>query len=364
MKVVHIINGLGTGGAEKLLQESIPLYNKLGIKTDLLLLNGTEHPFLKALKKSNPENVFSLGNKSVYNPFLIFKIIPFFKKYDIIHVHLFPSLYWVAFAKLLSFSKTKIVFTEHNTSNKRRSSFVFKILDKLVYSLYSKIITISPKVDKNLKNHLKFKEDKFSLLSNGIDLDFIIGQKPYPKKDLVPNASEDCFLLIQVASFKPQKDQKTLIESLKYLEDDVFLLLVGEGVLEEECKALVAALNLEKRVFFLGIRMDVIRLLKSSDVVVLSTHHEGLSLSSIEGMASGKPFVASDAPGLSDIVEGAGVLFPIGDPIALANCVRKLRTDKAYYNLVSKSGMERAQEYDIKIMVAKTIEVYQSILKR
>ena len=45
---------------------------------------------------------------------------PFIKKFDVLHVHLFPALYWVAFAKLLSLSKKPLVYTEHNTFNKRR----------------------------------------------------------------------------------------------------------------------------------------------------------------------------------------------------------------------------------------------------
>jgi glycosyltransferase involved in cell wall biosynthesis len=362
MKLLHVINSLGTGGAEKLLQESIPLYNKLGIKTDLLLLNGTEHSFLKTFKKLSPDNLFSPGNTSVYNPLLIFKIIPFLKKYDIIHVHLFPSLYWVAFAKMFSFSNVKMVFTEHNTTNKRRSSFIFKIIDKIIYSYYSKIITISSEVDQNIKNHLKAKKEKFILIPNGINLDFIVQQMPYSKKDIVPNASDDSFLLIQVSSFRLQKDQKTLIKSLQYLEEDTFLLLVGEGVLENECKSLVEELNLKDRIFFLGVRMDVIQLLKSSDVVVLSSHYEGLSLSSIEGLASGKPFVASDAPGLSSVVSGAGLLFPIGDELALSQCINKLRNDKKFYQSTAEAGAIRASQYDIKHMVEKTVALYKSVL--
>jgi glycosyltransferase involved in cell wall biosynthesis len=50
-------------------------------------------------------------------------------------------------------------------------------------------------------------------------------------------------------------------------------------------------------------------LLKTADIVVLSSHYEGLSLASIEGMASGKPFIASDVPGLHEVVKGADLLF-------------------------------------------------------
>ena len=51
MKILHFINSLATGGAEKLLLESLPLYEKHGITADLLLLNKKESPFLKKLKE-------------------------------------------------------------------------------------------------------------------------------------------------------------------------------------------------------------------------------------------------------------------------------------------------------------------------
>ncbi|RZJ52397.1 MAG: glycosyltransferase, partial [Flavobacterium sp.] len=115
MKVLHVINSLDTGGAERLLLETIPLYNKKGIKTDLLLLNGKETPFLLTLKSMNCCNIYSLNSKA-YNPLNVFRMISFLRKYDIAHVHLFPSQYWIVLAKIFSFSKIKIVVTEHNTT--------------------------------------------------------------------------------------------------------------------------------------------------------------------------------------------------------------------------------------------------------
>jgi glycosyltransferase involved in cell wall biosynthesis len=124
---------------------------------------------------------------------------------------------------------------------------------------------------------------------------------------------------------------------------------------------LVTELGLSKRVHFLGIRMDVPKLLKTADIVVLSTHFEGLSLSSIEGLASGKPFVASEAPGLLEIVYNAGVLFPVGDEKALAEEINLLLTDKNHYDAVAFNCMQRAKKYDIKNMIDSHIKLYNSL---
>jgi len=87
MKIVHIINSLASGGAEKLLLDTLPIYKEKGIVVDLLVLNGTSSPFMQALKETACCSIYSLGLNSVYNPIQVFKLIPFLNKYDIANVH-------------------------------------------------------------------------------------------------------------------------------------------------------------------------------------------------------------------------------------------------------------------------------------
>ncbi len=360
MKVAHVINSLATGGAEKLLLESIPIYAEKGIDVHLVLLNGNSHPFLEELKTKKACTIHVLGNGSVYNPVLIFKIIPFLKQFDCVHVHLFPSLYWVAFAKMMSFSKVKLVYTEHSTSNNRRGNILFKQLDRLVYSQYQKIVGITPQVLQNLKSHLRnSSENKFAMVSNGLNLKQIHNARAYEKTDFFEG--KDVKIIIQVARFYEPKDHKTLIKALALLPENIKLLLVGDGSLKSESETLVNALNLNERVQFLGVRTDVVQLLKTSDVIVLSSKHEGLSLSCIEGMASGKPFVASDVPGLREVVQNAGVLFPFGDEKTLANSIAKLLGDAKYYQEIVTKCRAKSEEYDIYKMVEEYIFVYQNL---
>ena len=361
MKVLQIINSLNTGGAEKLLLEAIPLYNKKGIKMDILLLNGTEYPFLKTLRKLDCCAIYSLNKGAVYNPFLIFKIIPFLKRYDIAHVHLFPAQYFVPLAKLISFSKIKLIFTEHNTSNKRLNNSFFKWIDKFSYRFYKRIICITKEVFNIIKEHTGLPLNRFEIIENGVNLTTIHHADPVIKSSIAPSFEITDTVIIQVAGFRLQKDQPTLIKALKHLPKTVKVIFVGDGILRKECENLVENMNLENRVFFLGIRTDVPQLLKTSDIVVLSSKYEGLSLSSIEGMASGKPFIASDVPGLNDIVNGAGILFPVGDEIALAKHIMELLDDENYYKQVAKSCLERAKKYHINAMVEKHLNLYNAL---
>ena len=97
------------------------------------------------------------------------------------------------------------------------------------------------------------------------------------------------------------------------------LWLVGDGERRKELEQLVNQLKVNQQVRFWGIRSDIAEILHTADAVVMSSHFEGLSLSSIEGMAVGKPFIASDVDGLREIVGGSGLLFAHGDDLDLAN---------------------------------------------
>lgn len=360
MRILQIINSMATGGAEKLLLETIPLYRQRGIEMDLLLLDGKDSQFLQALRAQTDCKIIALGQGSCYNPMLVFKIIPQLKNYDIVHVHLFPALYWAGLAKLISLGKTKLVYTEHSTDNKRRGNFLLQMVDRMVYAQYDRLICISEKVKNALQSHLKSDGQKFSVITNGVNLEKINQAASYTNQEF-PLADGKNTLLIQVSSFIHPKDQATIIRALPLLPETVRLILIGEGYKLEECRQLAEKLNVSGRVHFLGTRMDVPRLLKTCDIVLLSSQYEGVSLSSIEGLASGRPFVASDVPGLAEIVSGAGLLFPLQDENELARLISQLINDKAYCDSVASLGAERAKSYGIDIMIDRHIALYQNL---
>jgi glycosyltransferase involved in cell wall biosynthesis len=362
MKILQVINSLNTGGAEKLLLESLPLYKAQDISVELLLLNDQGSHFFKKIQNHKYLKVHILSSYSIYNPINIFKIIPFLKNYDLVHVNLFPSIYWVAIAKLISRNKVKLILTEHATSNRRFRSRYFRPIDKIIYSNYDKIVTISEDVDKVIKNYTGLPVKNFQLISNGVNISSIVNSKPSQDPEILDFLGDKSKSIIQVSRFQDPKDQPTLIKAIALLPNNIKLLLVGDGELKKECEILAEQLQLSNRVKFLGVRMDVPELLKLTDIVVLSTKFEGLSLSSIEGLASGKPFIGSDVPGLTEVVENAGLLFPQGNEKALASRIEQLLNDRQFYNKVTEACVKKSDLYDIHNMISEYSNLYRSLL--
>jgi glycosyltransferase involved in cell wall biosynthesis len=74
-----------------------------------------------------------------------------------------------------------------------------------------------------------------------------------------------------------------------------------------------------------------------------------------------RPFIASDVPGLSELVSGAGLLFPAGDAAVLAETIKSLIEDKEYASCIADKCVARSEKYDINVMVDKYIELYNKI---
>jgi len=361
MKVLHIINSLTTGGAEKLLLDSLPIYQKYEVEADVLLLNSNKTPFYNEFTMNFNGNILTSKYSSIYNPLQIFQIHKYSKDYDLINVHLFPSLYWAAISKLIFRHGVPLVFTEHSTWNKRIDNYFFSKVDRIIYYAYQKIIAITPQVKEKLISNLHIDENKIEVIYNGVNIQTYFQSIALNVRQFFPN-NIPIKVLIQVSNFHEAKDQKTVINALTQLPPHYCLLLVGEGKLKAECEFLVKELKLNDRVLFLGNRMDVPKLLKASDIVIQSSHWEGFGLAAVEGMAAGKPVIASDVSGLSEIVKGSGLTFEEGDFKDLAKKILLLE-DKTYYQHITNLCIEKSKKFDVQNMIKLYINLYHEISK-
>jgi len=209
--------------------------------------------------------------------------------------------------------------------------------------------------------YLGISGNKLITIENGIDLKHYVDAKPYLKTEINDSISQTDKLIVQVSKFRKEKDQITVINSMKYLSENIKLIFVGEGELREDCENLVDQLNLNNRIFFLGARNDVANILKTSDLSIISSHWEGFGLVAVEGMAVGKPVIASNVLGLSDVVKNAGLLFEKGNERELANLIDKLFSNQTFYDEISFKCKEKALKYDLNLMIQHTLELFKNI---
>lgn len=362
VKVLHLINNLGSGGAEKLLEDLIPLMNKMeNVEADILLLTDKNNVFYDSLI-SKGVKVDVIKYRNMYDPRNIFEIKKYIINggYEMVCSHIFPTQYWVALSRLfLGNKRVKFITTEHSTHNRRREKFYFKFIDKFIYSQYDLIISITQKTRDNLINWIDPKHkklDKHIVIENGVDIKKIKQALPYKKSELIEGINENTKLVCMVARFSRAKDQPTLIRAISKLPENIHLVLVGEGPLISNNKKLANELGISDRVHFLGFRKDIPRILNTVDIIVLSSHWEGFGLAAVEGMAAGKPVLVSDVEGLVEVVKGAGILFEKGNEMELRKKILHILENQELHEEISLRCLERSKNYDIGKIVNKYIE--------
>lgn len=367
MKVIHIINDLGKGGAERLLVDALPKYKELGIEVSVLQISS---------KGSEPEHITSLTNKGIpcydlktsnlYSPVTLWLLYKFLRShtFDVIHVHLFPALYWVAIANKLISKKPKLIFTEHNTSNKRADKKYLRPVEQWMYSHYDALVAISNNVKVSIE-HRQIRHPRVELINNGVDTQLFSEAQSYPDEfwNETFGLPADAFKIMMTARFRYPKDQVTLIDAMQHLPQHFVLLLTGDGNDKQKIEEYVVAQNLSGRVKFLGFRSDIPRLMKSVDINVLSSAFEGMSGVTLEALASGKLFLGSDVAGINDVVPDRQMLFEHGKPEILANAIHKM----AHLPIEQKEkliqlGYDQAERYVMTKMISNYYSLYQSLL--
>ncbi|MGN7787925.1 glycosyltransferase [Niabella sp. 22666] len=361
MKILHVINSLEIGGAEKLLVDIVPIQQEQYSMVSIAVINKVESPFQALLTKINNLTVIPLGNGSYFSPFVLLKLMKLIRQYDIIHVHLFPAQYLVVIAKMFSASKTPLIFSEHSTHNRRREIKFFRFLDKIFYSFYKKIICITKEVAFELSRVYGISNDKLPIVHNGVNIATIEQTKAHDRSALGLYTSDT--LLIMVAAFRKEKDHESVVRALASLPETFKLIFVGSGAEHQKIERLVNEMELNDRVIFLGQRGDVFQLIKMCDLAILSSHWEGFGLSAVEAMACGVPLIASDVSGLSQVVADGGLTFETGNEKDLVEKIKYLFENKEQKDELVRLGKKRANSFDISFMVDQMHNVYNSVLK-
>ena len=361
MRVLQVITSLQIGGAERLIVDIVPRLQQKGLEVDVCLFNGKDTPFKQQIQACGCK-IYDLSyDEYYYSPIKIFKLWRIMRHYDIVHTHNTAPQLFAAIANIVC--KKKLITTEHSTNSRRKDYSVLRYGDIWMYRRYNSVICISEIAEKVLKEYLEIKPNtpcNICTINNGIDVARFYHAQPLDRKSV--GSDEMQFVIVMVAGFRDAKDQETVIRAIAKLQDKRYeLWLVGDGERRQAIEQCIRDEHIENQVKLLGVRMDVPSILKAAEVVVMSSHWEGLSLSNIEGMAVGKPFIASDVNGLREVTKGYGILFPHGNDEALASEIKQLAEDRSYYDQIATRCYERARQFDIENMVDAYAKMYNQL---
>ncbi|SNU93701.1 Glycogen synthase [Megamonas hypermegale] len=262
-------------------------------------------------------------------------------KPDLIIVHGYSTHIWTKLALAYSKLNIKLIHVEHNTEKYtpfRR--YLTQKLDKYT----NKYICVS----KGVANHLikqGIDKSKVQVIYNGIDI----------KKFDLPKEPHNIFTVGMVARFSKQKDQMTLIKAIEYLvkekKEKINLLLMGVGKTRKKCEKYIIENNLNEHIKI--IEGNFKDLIVKTDLFVLATHYEGLPLVLCEAMASHTPIIATNVPGVNEIIinNKTGLLVKENDVYDLANNILKMKKDLVLRkNFVHQSDIFINKNFNLQLM--------------
>ena len=206
--------------------------------------------------------------------------------------------------------------------------------------------------------------DRIIVVHDGVNIGVIDKQEPVDARATfwLPHGAP---IIGNIAALAPHKGQRHLVAAAARVVRDVpdaRFLIVGEGELQETLEKQIKTLALERHVMLTGFRPDAIGLMKSMDLVAMSSVTEGLGSAVLEAMACGRAIVSTRAGGLPEVVADGetGLLVPPHDEPALAAALVTLLRDAARRNAMGAAGRARVvDEFSVERMVRDTVAAYE-----
>lgn len=243
-------------------------------------------------------------------------------------------------------------------------------LSKLKYAKSNYIISISNAIKKILIKD-GINPEKIIVINSSIDLEKIKIQDKKNSKEKITstfNLNKNSILIGSLIALVPHKDPINFIKAAKYVTQNygnTEFIICGEGELKEKCELEIKNLGLMNNFHLLGYCSNNTEILNALDIFVLPSKEEGLGSVLIEAMAIGLPIVATNAGGITELIENGynGIAVPKEDPEKFASAIIKLIKDENLRKNLSKNAIEKSKNYSSKIMAQKTLDVYEKAIK-
>jgi glycosyltransferase involved in cell wall biosynthesis len=368
LRVLALIKGLGPGGAEKLLVSGARVRDHEAFDYEVAYLLPWKTQFVADLEDLGVRTrCFDV--KHAQDP----RWVPHLRgllgsgHYDIVHLH---SPYVAGLARLVirtlpASRRPRVVSTEHNVwSSHTRST---RALNAATFPLGDAWLAVSDEVRASIPERLR---GRVEVVVHGIvlaDVASTAAARESVRAELAIQPGE--VVVATVANFRAQKAYPDLLAAARLLADHnvpARFVIIGQGPLEAEIRALRASLQLEHSVDLLGFRPDVLRILAGCDLFALASHYEGYPIAIMEALAAGLPIVATAVGGVPDGVHDGveGLLIPPRRPELLADAIEALVRDPQRRAAMSVAAAERGRGYDIESAVRRIEQIYRDLAHR
>jgi glycosyltransferase involved in cell wall biosynthesis len=328
--VLHIIDTLGIGGAEKVMVGTI---NSLPqFQHHVVYISGSD-----ALAAYLPSTckILKLNYRSKLDIFrCVWQLRRYIRKNNIEIVHSHLSLATLI-ARLACTSDVKLFTTIHSLPSKNyyAESRLAKWMEKMTYRKHHHIIAICHEVFNDYNNCIGIK-GPYTILYNYVE-------DVYYAKEYRKMKFNDTFRMVAVGNLKKAKNYPYLINAFKKMPKNIHLDIYGSGPLEQSLQESIDKYKLNIRLC--GVRDDIHNVLPQYDAFIMSSIFEGQPISLLEAMACGLPAILSDIPVLREVTNNNAIFYKLDDVTDLVDKIGAISRKEIDLDELARSNFERVQ---------------------
>ncbi|WP_170007321.1 glycosyltransferase [Bacillus fonticola] len=358
-KIIHIISGLGSGGAENMLLKLLKYSDKDKYYHEVISLKDEGIMGEKIKAEGIKLHSLNLNKKNLFTSLI--KARNICKEFDIVDTWLYHAdIFGLIISKILLKKKLIWNIRHSNLDKDANTSTVLKIVK--LNSILSKYVNrVTYNSNRALENHLRagYSACKSKIIPNGFELNkfkFDLALRSKVRQDLCIGEKE--IVIITVGRWNIQKDYYTLFKALKELRNQnrhFKMIMVGTNLDDSniELKDLINQYNLKENIILLGRRNDIPALLSSSDIYISSSMGESFSNAIGEAMACELYCVVTDVGDSKIILGNTGITIPPKNPLALTDSL------VSYFSYLHSNGLEKntqarervIENYDIRAII-------------
>lgn len=364
MKVLSIIETLGKGGAERVLVNTLPELQKIGIECEVAILFDRDDLAVELEEFGIKVYKLDLSNKwNIFESIIKLNKIYKNKNYDIVHAHLFFAHFHTALSLIFN-KKIRKVVTFHNLGfDECPANSLIKKIRKKIEELCVKTFDLKTAVSKAVKEH-------YSSHLNLKNVEIINNSFPIAnfKKYKTKKEKFDSFTILTPGRFVPIKGHKYLLEAIKLINErnlNLNFLIIGDGPLKDSIKKETERISNINILDALP-HNELMILYKNVDLIVIPSIHEAFGLVVGEAMIMETPIIATKVDGIIEIIENRkeGLLVEPANPKELADAIEKMYNNKELRDDFVLNAKEKIKEFDTKNIAKKWKKVYEDMLKR
>jgi len=359
IKIIHVTEDMKIGGQERVIED---ILNNLDLEIfEVQLLCLTSGGVIADRLEKTRIKVTILNIENYNSLKSIKKVINWLKneKIDIVHTHGFSSGVLGRISAYFA-GISKIYAHIHTMSDEL--SFKHGVKEKLLSFISTKIITVSNAVNDSYKKRTHINKKKLIMIYNGLNLPL---NREFNEKENIKkryDIPKDVKIIGSVASLTKHKAHYLLFEAIKNI-DNIYIILVGDGIEKMKLAELAIKLGIEKRVRLVGNQEDIFPFIDIMDIFVLSSVREGHPLSLIEAMGFKKPVIATNVGGVSEIIENDinGIIVPPKNSKKIEESINLLLNNEELSKKLGNNGKETyINRFTLKKMMEKLVLLYES----